>query len=49
MNEWDEKPHFAASKLGLDTKEQWHVPLCPSGVEEEKKVHLWSPVLGDFT
>lgn len=23
MNEWDEKPHFAASKLGLDTKERF--------------------------
>lgn len=48
MNEWNEKPHRAASKLGLGPKDQRQVPLCPRSVEEENS-HVWRSVLGDFT
>lgn len=36
-------------QLGRDTEEQRHVPLCLDSVEEEENLHLWTPLLGDFT
>lgn len=49
MNDGNARPHSAIAKLELDTKEQRHVPLCLSSVEEEKNLNLWSPVLEDVT
>lgn len=49
MNDWEEKSHPAASTFELGTKDQRHVPLCPRSVDKEENLHLWSPVLGNFT